>query len=752
MKNNAGCFLLNTNVKIIFKVRLSCIFSLIIANNLAFCGKCSNFATKYAFMRKLLSIIGLLCTLSVAAQFQNPVKFSVKQNQLSDSEVEIVFSGKVDAGWHVYSTDIADGGPTKAELTLEKQKGVKPKGKLTPKGNVHRAMDDMFGMEVSYMEGTATFVQVFTITEEKYEISGYLTYGACNDQNCIPPTDVNFEFAGEGKPSPTPASPKGEELRNSVKEDVKADDAKSAEKVVEEETAEEAEMPEETADSTLQDGSSPLEEAGVGLWTPVISELQSFGEANANTSDKGLLAIFLLGLVGGFIALLTPCVWPIIPMTVSFFLKRNKDDKAKGIRDAMTYGLSIVVIYVALGLFVTLAFGASALNDLSTNAGFNIFFCLMLLVFAASFMGGFELTLPSSWGNAVDSKANKTSGVWSIFLMAFTLSLVSFSCTGPIIGFLLVEMGTSGNIIAPTIGMLGFAVALALPFTLFAMFPTWLKSAPKSGNWMNCIKVCLGFLELAFALKFLSVADMAYQWHILDREVFLSLWIVIFALLGAYLIGWIRFPHDEDEYDEMGEVIVNHRTGVTRFFLALVSFAFAIYMVPGLWGAPCKAVSAFAPPMSTQDFNLAKDDVVEAEFTDYEAGMAYAKQKGLPVMLDFTGYGCVNCREMEAKVWTDPVVKDIIRNKYVLISLYVDEKTALPETETVTESDGTQNKLRTIGQKWSYLQRVKFGANAQPFYVLLDNEGKPLNTSYSHDEDIQKFTEWLNAGIKNYAK
>ena len=614
-------------------------------------------------MRKLLSIIALFCTLGAAAQFASPVKFTVKENKVSDSELELVFTGKIDAGWHVYGTDIKDGGPTKAELTLEKQSGVKPKGGLKGKGNLHKAMDEMFGMEVSYYEGSVTFVQAFTITEEKYNVEGYLTYGACNDQNCIPPTDVDFKFEGTGKPSPTAASPKGEEPQKGVKEDEKKVDDKAAETLVEEEA-----VPEEAAADTVATDSTevlPFEESGdaAGLWTPVISELKSFGEANANTSDKGLLAIFLLGLVGGFIALLTPCVWPIIPMTVSFFLKRNKDDKAKGIRDAVTYGLSIVVIYVALGLFVTLAFGASALNDLSTNAGFNIFFCLMLLVFAASFLGGFELTLPSSWGNAVDSKANKTSGVLSIFLMAFTLSLVSFSCTGPIIGFLLVEMGTSGSIVAPTIGMLGFAIALALPFTLFAMFPAWLKSAPKSGNWMNCIKVCLGFLELAFALKFLSVADMAYQWHILDREVFLSLWIIIFALLGAYLIGWIRFPHDEDEYDEMGEVIVNHRTGVTRFFLALISFAFSLYMVPGLWGAPCKAVSAFAPPMNTQDFNLAKDDVVEAEFQDYEAGMAYAKQKGLPVMLDFTGYGCVNCREMEAKVWTDPEVKEIIRNK-----------------------------------------------------------------------------------------
>ncbi len=703
-------------------------------------------------MKKILTILMLCCALPIFAQFATPVKFTVKQNQTSDTEVEVVFSGKIDAGWHVYSTDIADGGPTKAELTLEKQQGVKPKGGLKAQGNVHKAMDDMFGMEVSYMEGTATFVQTFTITEPTYEVSGYLTYGACNDQNCIPPTDVDFSFTGTGKPqAQTPQSPKGEEKIDEVKGTDKAGEAVEAEEV-----AEEGIEAEETADTvaveTLAEESLPLQGDGGSLWTPVVSELQQFGEANANTSDKGLLAIFLMGLVGGLIALLTPCVWPIIPMTVSFFLKRSKDDKKKGIRDAVTYGLSIVVIYVALGLFVTLAFGASALNDLSTNAIFNIFFCLMLLVFAASFFGGFELTLPSSWGNAVDSKANKTSGVLSIFLMAFTLSLVSFSCTGPIIGFLLVEMGTSGNIIAPTIGMLGFAIALALPFTLFAMFPTLLKSAPKSGNWMNCIKVCLGFLELAFALKFLSVADMAYQWHILDREVFLSLWIVIFALMGAYLIGWIRFPHDEDEYDEMGEVIVNHRTGVTRFFLALISFAFAMYMVPGLWGAPCKAVSAFAPPMNTQDFNLAKDDVVEAEFLDYEEGMAYAKAKGLPVMLDFTGYGCVNCREMEAKVWTDAQVKDIIRNKYVLISLYVDEKTALPETQTVTESDGSESKLRTIGQKWSYLQRVKFGANAQPFYVLLDNEGKPLNTSYSHNEDIPAFVKWLEDGLKAYGK
>lgn len=693
-------------------------------------------------MRKVLFVLlSVFCVLTVTAQFQSPVKFSVEQHKISDTEMELVFTGKIETGWHVYTTDIPEGGPTKAEITLEKQKGVKTKGKLKTKGNVHKAMDEMFGMELSYLEGTATFVQAFTITEEKYEVAGYLTYGACNDENCIPPTDVEFSFTGEGKPTVV----KEAEKKTQEKE------VPEAEKVVEKEVVETVEVSDSVVSDTATVAAMPSDEGLTGLYAPVINELQNFGEENAATSDKSLLAIFLMGFVGGVLALLTPCVWPIIPMTVSFFLKRSKDDRKKGVRDAMTYGLSIVVIYVLLGLFVTLAFGASALNSLSTNAVFNIFFCLMLLVFAASFLGGFELALPSGWGNAVDSKANKTTGLLSIFLMAFTLSLVSFSCTGPIIGFLLVEMSTSDSVIAPTIGMFGFAVALALPFTLFAMFPTMLKNTPKSGNWMNCIKVCLGFLELAFALKFLSVADLAYGWHLLDREVFLSLWIVIFALLGAYLIGWIRFPHDEDEYDEMGDVIVNHRTGVTRFFLALVSFAFAIYMVPGLWGAPCKAVSAFAPPMATQDFNLQKEEVVEAQFTDYEAGMAYARQKRLPVMVDFTGYGCVNCRKMEAAVWTNAEVQDIIRRKYVLISLFVDDKTRLPETKVVQEN-GEERKLRTVGDKWSYLQRVKFGANAQPFYVLLDNDGKPLNSSYSYNEDIPAFVKWLETGVDNYVK
>ena len=705
---------------------------------------------KHFKMKKITSLLLLwVMALPLLAQFQEPVKFSVAQNKLSDSEFEIVFTGSIDPGWHVYSTDIPEGGPTPATINFDEQKGVEPVGKLTARGNVHKAFDELFGMEVTYMEGTAVFVQKMRITEASYSVKGYLNYGACNDQNCMPPTNVEFSFEGEGKPQAAAAKAAPEK-----KKEVAGTEAETKEEAAPLAEAKEADAV--PADSVAVDSAVAVvpadNKAAVGAtdyWTPVIDELAAFGEAASNAAQQAWWKIFLLGFLGGLVALLTPCVWPIIPMTVSFFLKRS-GDKRKGIRDAATYGVSIVVIYVLLGLVITAIFGASALNALSTNAIFNIFFCLLLLVFAASFFGAFEITLPSSWSNAVDSKAESTTGLLSIFLMAFTLALVSFSCTGPIIGFLLVEVSTSGSILAPTIGMLGFAIALALPFTLFAMFPAWLKTMPKSGNWMNCVKVTLGFLELAFALKFLSVADLAYGWHILDREAFLSLWIVIFALLGAYLIGWLRFPHDEDEYDESGNVIVNHRTSVTRFFMALISFAFAIYMVPGLWGAPLKAISAFSPPMSTQDFNL-YDNEVRADFTDFDAGMAYAKQQGKPVMVDFTGYGCVNCRKMELAVWSDQKVADIMQDDYVLISLYVDEKAKLPEPIKVVEN-GQERTLRTVGDKWSYLQRSKFGANAQPFYVLLDNEGKPLNKSYSYDEDIDKYVDFLQTGLKNYKK
>lgn len=655
------------------------------------------------------------------AQIQEPVKFKTELKTISDTEAQIVFTGNIDAGWHVYSTDLPSGGPISATFNVEKIQGAELMGKLTPQGKEIENFDKVFEMKLRYFENTATFVQKFKITDASYQIEGYLEYGACNDENCLPPTEVPFSFSGKGNAA-TATVATSETKAETVNQP-------AAENSVAEATAIDS-----AATVALSDNETSVQD----YWTPVIKELNSYGETTSQ-QDRSWIYIFFAGFIGGLLALFTPCVWPIIPMTVSFFLKRSKDKK-KGIRDAWTYGASIVVIYVALGLAITLIFGASALNALSTNAVFNILFCLMLIIFAASFFGAFELTLPSKWSNAVDSKAEQTSGLLSIFLMAFTLSLVSFSCTGPIIGFLLVEVSTTGSVIAPAIGMLGFAIALALPFTLFAMFPSWLKSIPKSGGWMNVIKVTLGFLELAFALKFLSVADLAYGWRILDRETFLALWIVIFGLLGFYLLGKIKFPHDDDD----------NTTSVPRFFMALISLAFAVYMVPGLWGAPLKAVSAFAPPMTTQDFNLYNNEV-HAKFDDYDAGMEYAKRNGKPVMLDFTGYGCVNCRKMEAAVWTDPKVSKLMTDDYVLITLYVDNKEPLPEHIKVMEN-GKERTLRTVGDKWSYLQRSKFGANAQPFYVLIDNEGKPLNKSYSYDEDIDKYVDFLQTGLDNYKK
>lgn len=669
-------------------------------------------------------LLMVISCLSVVAQMQDPVHFKTEWKSISANEAEIIFSATIDPGWHVYSTDLGDGGPTQATINIDKISGAALDGKLKPGSNEIKKMDPIFEMEVKFFEKTAKFTQKVKLNGGKYSVSGYLEYGACNDENCLPPTSVDFTFSGE-----VPAQAKAADTKE--KEAPKKEEA-PVEAVAKADTAVEALA---TADSAVAETTL---QGTTNYWTPVISELSSYGEGT-NEESHSWIYIFFTGLIGGLLALFTPCVWPIIPMTVSFFLKRTKDKK-KGIRDAWTYGASIVVIYVTLGLAITLIFGASALNALSTNAIFNILFCLMLVVFAASFFGAFEITLPSKWSNAVDSKAEATTGLLSIFLMAFTLSLVSFSCTGPIIGFLLVEVSTSGSVVAPAIGMLGFAIALALPFTLFAMFPSWLKSMPKSGGWMNVIKVSLGFLELAFALKFLSVADLAYGWRILDRETFLALWIVIFGLLGMYLLGKIKFPHDDD----------NTKVGVGRFFLALFSLAFAVYMIPGLWGAPLKAVSAFAPPMQTQDFNLYKNEV-HAKFNDFDAGMEYARQNHKPVMIDFTGYGCVNCRKMELAVWTDPQISQIMNDDYVLITLYVDEKTSLPEPIKITEN-GKERTLRTIGDKWSYLQRSKFGANAQPFYVLLDNEGKPLNSSYSYDEDIAKYKDFLQTGLKNYKK
>ena len=690
-------------------------------------------------MRKIISFLLLsFVVYALQAQIKDPVKFKTELTTLSDTEAEVVFTATIDKGWHVYSTDLGDGGPISATFNVDNKSGVELVGKLKPVGKEVATFDKLFEMKVRYFENTAKFVQKVKFTGGAYAIEGYLEYGACDDESCLPPTQVPFKFSGVAKAGNAAATkteqPKAEQPEQKVVD--KADKKEGATPVASKDSSAMMELVPATTTEAATDIQSAV--ASSELWKPVISDLQALGEEHGQ-KDMSWIYIFITGFLGGLLALFTPCVWPIIPMTVSFFLKRSKDKK-KGIRDAWTYGASIVVIYVALGLAITLIFGASALNALSTNAIFNILFFLMLVIFAASFFGAFEIRLPSKWGNAVDSKAESTTGLLSIFLMAFTLSLVSFSCTGPIIGFLLVQVSTTGSVVAPAIGMLGFAIALALPFTLFALFPSWLKSMPKSGGWMNVIKVTLGFLELAFALKFLSVADLAYGWRLLDRETFLALWIVIFALLGFYLLGKIKFPHDDDD----------DKVGVTRFFMALISLAFAVYMVPGLWGAPLKAVSAFAPPMQTQDFNLYKNEV-HAKFDDYDLGMEYARLNGKPVMLDFTGYGCVNCRKMEAAVWTDPKVSDLINNDYVLITLYVDNKTPLTEPVKIIEN-GTERTLRTVGDKWSYLQRVKFGANAQPFYVLLDNQGKPLNKSYAYNEDIPKYIEFLQTGLENYKK
>ena len=640
-----------------------------------------------------------LSVLTMSAQMVDPVHFTSQLKELPNGEAEIIFSAKIDAGWHVYSTNLSDG-PIAASFNVVKMDGAEKVGKLKPRGNEQKVFDKLFDMEVRYFEHTATFVQKIKFTKEKYTIDCYLEYGACNDEMCMPPTTVEFKKTGSVKLQDTPTTPLTPSNPTTPL----------------------------TPDSSLFN-STTVDSA---LWAPTPLPQQGGDEGGSH----GLLAIFLAGLLGGFLALLTPCVWPIIPMTVSFFLKRNKE-RAKAIREAMTYGLSIIIIYVALGLLVTALFGANALNALSTNAWFNIFFALLLIVFAASFFGAFELTLPASWSNKIDQKSDRTTGLLSIFLMAFTLVLVSFSCTGPIIGFLLVAVSTQGNILGPTLGMLGFSIGLAIPFAFFALFPSLLKTMPKSGGWMNTVKVVLGFIELAFALKFLSVADLAYGWRLLDREAFLSIWIALFGLLSAYLMGWLRFPHDEPE----------HRTNVPQFFLGLISFAFTIYMIPGLWGAPLKAISAFTPPMYTQDYKIVQTTVVEAHFKDYEQGMAFAREQQKPVIIDFTGFGCVNCRKMEAAVWTDEEVARRLTQDYVLISLYVDDKTPLPQPIEV-EVNGQKRTLRTIGDKWSHLQATKFGANTQPFYVLLDAQGKPLGPSRSYDEDIQEYLQWLDKGLE----
>ena len=652
------------------------------------------------------------------AQMHEPVKWKYSINELG----EIVFHASVDQGWHLYDMNLPEGGPIPTSFHFDEIKGAELTGNVVTNSKIISQYDDMFKMTVRWFGENPTFTQKLKITDKaKFLISGSIEYMSCNDQSCVPGTE-DFKFTASSLPANVPVAKAAEVVPSSpaTTPETKADSATAA-----------VEEPASAAVDTTSVSSSP------DYWKPVITELQSMGN-NVSSNNKSGLLIFILGFGGGLLALLTPCVWPIIPMTVSFFLKRSKSNRKKAIADAMTYGLAIIVIYLLLGLLITAIFGASALNDLSTNAVFNLLFFALLIVFAISFLGAFELTLPSSWTNKMDRKADSTTGIISIFFMAFTLVLVSFSCTGPIIGTLLVEAAGMGHITGPAIGMFGFALALSIPFALFALFPSWLQNLPQSGGWLNSVKVVLGFLELALALKFLSVADLAYGWRVLDREVFLVLWIVLFVLLGFYLLGKIKFAHDSDlKY-----------VSIPRLFLAIASLTFAVYMVPGLWGAPLKAISAFSPPLYTQDFNLYQGEV-HPKSLNYEEGMEIARKQGKPVMIDFTGYGCVNCREMEAAVWSDPRVKGIIDNDYVLISLYVDDKAKLDKPIEITEYDKAR-KLKTIGDKWSYLQRHKFGANAQPFYVLLDNEGMPLSSPYAYDKNVNKFIQFLQKGVENY--
>jgi len=654
-------------------------------------------------MKKFNVLITLLLLSVVSfSQIHEPVKWSFELKNTGANTANVILKAIIDKGWHLYGLDIPENGPVPTKIVIETLTGAKAEGNVQGTTKPKEVYDPNFDMKLTWYANEAVFIQKISFSDAaKVRVKGYVEFMVCNDESCLPPTKEQFDLGNKTLKSSEAVAP-----------------------------VEKTENKTDTTQTTAAPATT-VETAAADLWQPVIEELRNFGAMAGTTTTTNLWLIFLAGLVGGFLALFTPCVWPIIPMTVSFFLKRSQN-KAKGQRDAILYGLSIILIYVALGILITVLFGASALNSLSTNAFFNILFFLLLIVFAISFFGAFEITLPSSWSTKLDAKAESTSGILSILFMAFVLALVSFSCTGPIIGTLLVEVSSTGSILAPAIGMLGFAVALAIPFTFFAFFPSLLKQLPRSGGWLNTVKVVLAFLELALALKFLSVADLAYGWRILDREVFISLWIVLFTLLGFYLLGKIRFPHDSEA----------KHSSVTGTFLAIISLSFAVYMVPGLWGAPLKAISAFAPPLTTQDFNL-YDSEVHAKFTDYESGMRYAEEKGLPIVVDFTGFGCVNCRKMEASVWTDARVKSRLDNDFVLISLFVDDKTALKEPFEVTEN-GKTRRIETIGDKWSYLQRVKFGANAQPFYVILDEKGLPLTKAYSFDESPDNFLKWLS--------
>ena len=648
-------------------------------------------------MRYLISLLLAAASLVMCAQqddIKTPITWDNSFEMVSDTEAVASFTATIDNGWHLYSTQLPDGGPSPTIVVWDKISGLEPTGDLTPDHAPIEKVDEMFELTLSWWEQKVTLTQHFKVTDPStVYLEGYVEYSSCNDETCIPPTKEPFTFSGNASAATTD---------NASEQDAANAQLSAA-----------SELP--------------------ATWTPVDT-------SGAEDSQSGSLwYIFLGGFLGGLLALLTPCVWPMIPLTVSFFLKKS-GSRAKSILNASVYGLSIIIIYLLLGLIITLAFGASALNELSTNAVFNVFFFLMLVVFAISFFGAFDITLPSSWSNHIDSRAGNTTGFLSIFFMAFTLTLVSFSCTGPILGTLLVEAATMGNMTGPAVGMFGFALALAIPFSLFSLFPSMLKEMPKSGGWLNSVKVVLGFIELALSLKFLSVADLTYHWHILDREVFVSLWIVIFFLLGIYLLGKLRFSHDSE----------TKTIGTFRFFLAMISLAFSVYLLPGLWGAPLKAISAFAPPLTTQDFNLYEGGKF-IEFDNYDEALSYADEHSMPVFVDFSGFGCTNCRKMETAVFENSEVEKLIQENFVMVKLMVDDRKPLAQPMNVVEN-GKKLTLTTVGERWSYLQRYKFAANSQPYYVVVNSKGDMLSGPYSYNEDIEKFLNFLQKGVDEFNK
>src|SRR5690554_48485 len=681
--------------------------------------------------RRLFSIGVLILLSSVILHAQNPISWDFTLSDAGNGEINILAKATVEQGWYMYDTNIPEGGPNPTMIEFDEIKGAVPVGEfksIDKKAKVK--FDEIFMMEIGSFTNSVTFAQKLKVTDKSsFSVIGNVRAQACNDQTCTPPLPVDFSFTGSNLPATLVITATSSDdvsgNQNEVVTGNETADINDAGSISGNESA--------RSNVTLESVDRDL------LWTPVIEELQelSDGEDLANAS---LISIFLKGLIWGFAALLTPCVWPMIPITVSFFLNRNKKSRRKAIQDASIYGISIIIIYVTLGLLITAIFGASALNNLATSPIFNLIFFALLITFAFSFMGAFELVLPASWTNKMDSKVDSSKGFLSLFFMAFTLALVSFSCTGPIIGWLLVDAATHGNLMAPTVGMFGFALASSIPFTLFTIFPSWLKTLPKSGSWLNTVKVVLGFIVLAVSLKFLSVADLSSGWGLLDRDIFLAIWIVLFVVLGVYLLGKIKLKGDSD---------INN-VSLTRLILAMLSFAFAVYMVPGLWGAPLKPLSAIAPPLSTLDFNLTGESK-GLIFDDYEAGMAYAAREGKPVLLEFGGHGCVNCHKMDATVLAEDRVKNLIEEEFVFIVLMVDERTRLPEVIEVDDA-GKKTRLRTVGDKWSYLQRYKFGIQSQPYYVVLDHQGKPLSPAHAYDESVDKYVEFLQTGLRNFEK